>query len=99
MTYKVIVDFTDLQDNNRKYRVGDEFPRKGLSVSKERLDALSTTKNRRGFPVIEAEVEAEIEPEVEPELEAEIEIEEPKKEVKKSTSAKKTSGRKKANAE
>lgn len=54
MKYIVIVEFTDLQDNSRKYRVGDEFPRLGFAVSAERLEELSTNKNRRKFPVIEA---------------------------------------------
>lgn len=53
MRYTVIRDFTDLQDNNFKYRVGDEFPRPGTKVSDERIDELSTTKNRRGLPMIQ----------------------------------------------
>lgn len=63
--YKVIVKFTDLQDGNHAYGVGDEFPRTGTKVSKERLKELSTSANRRGFPLIK-EVKAEAE-EVEPE--------------------------------
>ena len=51
--YKVIKFFTDLQDNNNAYRVGDTFPRQGVEVSPERLKELSTTANRRGIPVIE----------------------------------------------
>lgn len=46
--YKVIKTFTDLQDNNYKYGVGDEYPRSGLKVSKKRIEELSTTNNRRG---------------------------------------------------
>lgn len=51
--YKVLRYFTDLQDNNYPYKAGDEFPRKGLNVTAERLEELSTGKNKRGIPVIE----------------------------------------------
>ena len=42
MTYKVIEYFTDLQDNDHEYNVGDLFPRDGKEVSEERLTELST---------------------------------------------------------
>lgn len=58
--YKVIKFFTDLQDNNNAYRVGDTFPRQGVEVSPERLKELSTTANKRGIPVIE-EIPEEVE--------------------------------------
>lgn len=51
--YKVIKHFTDLKDNNHAYHEGDTFPREGHSVTPERLEELSTDKNRRGIPVIE----------------------------------------------
>jgi hypothetical protein len=51
--YKVIKYFTDLQDNNHAYNVGDEFPHKGLEVSEKRLLELSTDANRRRMPLIE----------------------------------------------
>lgn len=51
--YKVIKAFTDLQDNNYPYNAGDEFPRKGVKVSKDRLEELATDKNRRKEPLIE----------------------------------------------
>lgn len=57
--YKVIVKFTDLKDNNYAYAVGDVFPRTGVEASKERLTELSTSANRRGFPLIEKVEEAE----------------------------------------
>lgn len=60
--YKVIKYFTDLQDNNYKYHVGDEFPHKGTEVSEARLEELSSDKNRRHVPVIE-KVEAPASPE------------------------------------
>lgn len=51
--YKVIKYFTDLQDNNHAYHVGDSFPRNGLDVSDERLTELSTKNNRQNKPLIE----------------------------------------------
>jgi len=51
--YKVIEFFTDLQDNNHPYEVGDAYPRKGLSVSDERIKELSSPKNKRGMALIE----------------------------------------------
>lgn len=52
MTYKVIAYFEDLQDDNRPYRVGDVYPRKGYTPSKRRIDELATNKNVRGAAVI-----------------------------------------------
>lgn len=51
--YKVIKDFTDLQDKNHVYLAGDEFPRKGTKVSNARLLELSTATNKRGEVLIE----------------------------------------------
>ena len=51
--YKVIAHFKDLQDNNYEYNPGDTFPRTGYEASEERIDELSTDKNRRHKPVIE----------------------------------------------
>ncbi|MBN4913612.1 Rho termination factor N-terminal domain-containing protein [Staphylococcus sp. EG-SA-13] len=53
MTYKVINYFTDLQDNNHEYNVGDVFPRSSKQVSKERLTELSNTSNRQKKALIE----------------------------------------------
>ena len=92
--YKVIVYFTDLQDNGHPYHIGDAFPRKGVNVSKERLDELSSGRNKRKKPLIEfiAEKKTEKEPEkvVEPAPELVKEPEEPKAEPKKAV---KKSGR------
>ncbi|MDW4041421.1 Rho termination factor N-terminal domain-containing protein [Staphylococcus saprophyticus] len=52
MTYEVIKYFTDLQDNDYEYNVGDIFPRKRLRVTDERLRELSTDKNRQRVPLI-----------------------------------------------
>ena len=51
--YKVIKRFTDMQDNNFAYQVGDEYPRKGMSVLPSRIRELATDKNRQGVPLIE----------------------------------------------
>ena len=51
--YKVIKSFTDLQDNNYAYYVGDTFPHNGVEVGAERIAELSSDKNRRGIPLIE----------------------------------------------
>ncbi len=51
--YKVVKLFTDLQDNNFKYDVGDEYPRVGLKPSLARIAELSGSDNRQGTPLIE----------------------------------------------
>ena len=50
--YKVIKHFTDLQDKNHPYYVGDDFPREGLKVTKERIAELSSSNNKRREPLI-----------------------------------------------
>lgn len=66
--YRVIKHFTDLQDNNYSYIVGDAFPHDGVSVSQERIDELSGPDNRQGVPLIE----------VDPAFEDEVKETEPK---------------------
>ena len=51
--YKVVHFFTDLQDDNHPYNVGDTFPREGAKASKKRLAELSSDKNKQGKPLIE----------------------------------------------
>ena len=51
--YRVIKAFTDLQDNNHAYSVGDTFPHNGVDVDAERIAELASDKNRRGVPLIE----------------------------------------------
>lgn len=53
--YKVIKYFTDLQDKNRPYNVGDVFPHKecGYPVGEERLAELAGNENKQGVPLIE----------------------------------------------
>jgi hypothetical protein len=52
--YKVLRFFTDLQDNDYAYNEGDIYPREGLIVTQDRLKELSSKKNKRGLPLIEA---------------------------------------------
>lgn len=51
--YKAIEHFTDLQDENYSYNVGDTFPRSGYNASEERIAELSGSDNLRGRAVIE----------------------------------------------
>ena len=51
--YKVIKRFSDLQDNNHAYSVGDTFPHNGVEVDAERVAELASDKNRLGVPLIE----------------------------------------------
>ena len=67
--YKVIKPFTDLQDSNYKYDIGDIYPRKGLNVLQSRINELASNKNLQKTPLIE---------------EIHEKVEEPKKEKKKS---------------
>jgi hypothetical protein len=52
--YKVIRYFTDLQDNNRPYNVGDIFPHIdcGYSVTEQRFAELATRNNLQKTPLI-----------------------------------------------
>lgn len=60
--YRVIRYFTDLQDNDYAYNVGDVFPRQGMSVSDKRFAELASAENRQKTPLIEAvdEPDAEV---------------------------------------
>ena len=50
--YKVIKLFADLQDSNHVYNVGDEYPRKGVKVTAERIAELAGNTNKQGTPLI-----------------------------------------------
>lgn len=52
-----------MQDNNFAYNVGDEYPRKNLSVLPSRIRELASDKNRQGCPLIEEISEVEETPE------------------------------------
>ena len=60
MSYKVIHRFTDLQDFNHLYNVGDVFPRIGMKVSQSRIDELASSKNKLKTPLIELEKDKKI---------------------------------------
>lgn len=77
--YKVIKYFTDLQDNNHPYNVGDDYPREGLKVTEERIAELSSDRNKRKVPLIEIATSQE-EPKEEPKAEPK---EKPQEEVEK----------------
>lgn len=53
MAYKVIKLFTDLHDNDYLYKAGDTFPRKGISVTEERIAELAGSDNKQHTPLIE----------------------------------------------
>ena len=61
--FRVIKHFTDMQDGNFAYNVGDEFPRKGMSVLPSRIKELAGSKNRQGCPLIEEIPDVEDKPE------------------------------------
>jgi hypothetical protein len=42
-----------MQDGNFAYNVGDEYPRKGMSVLPSRIKELASDKNRQKTPLIE----------------------------------------------
>lgn len=62
MMYRVIRYFTDLQDNDYAYNIGDVYPRQGATVSSERIAELASAENRQKTPLIEAidEPDAEV---------------------------------------
>lgn len=57
---QVIKKFTDLQDNNHVYNVGDVYPREGYTPSEERIAELASDKNKQGTPLIEVPASAEV---------------------------------------
>lgn len=56
--YKVIRFFTDLQDSDFAYNVGDTFPRDGKIVTADRIKELSTAANKQGCALIEEVLDA-----------------------------------------
>ena len=51
--YIVVKKFRDLQDNDKVYKVGDKYPRRGLRPTKKRIEELSTENNKIGCVLIE----------------------------------------------
>lgn len=52
MSYTVIHAFTDLQDNNHVYLVGDKFPHHNNTVSADRVNELMSSNNKIREPLI-----------------------------------------------
>lgn len=59
MMYRVIRHFTDLQDSDHPYYVGNVFPRQGMTVTPERIAELASADNKQHTPLIEAVDEPE----------------------------------------
>lgn len=57
--YEVVHFFTDLQDKDHAYHVGDEYPRHGLSATDARIKELSGKNNKQGVVLIKLVEEAE----------------------------------------
>lgn len=53
MRCRVVKDFYDLTDEAHPYKVGQEYPRAGLTVSDARIEELAGPKNRQHTPLIE----------------------------------------------
>lgn len=51
--YRVVSFFTDLQDDNYAYNVGDKFPRDGMVVSNERINELLSDQNKQHRQLIQ----------------------------------------------
>ena len=52
MPYKVVKRFFDLVENHA-YSVGDVFPYNGVEVAPNRVEELTSDRNRIGIPLIE----------------------------------------------
>lgn len=74
--FKVISTFADLLDNNYVYNEGDLYPRSGYTPSSERIEELSTNKNRLQKPLIQLVANQKPEPVVEPVVEEPKAVEE-----------------------
>lgn len=91
--YRVIKYFTDLQDNNHAYHVGDIYPREGFAPSEKRVKELLSGENKRKVKLIEevpkTPLKGEESPQNEPQIE-EAEDEQPVAEVEAVDAAEKT---------
>jgi len=50
--YKVLVDFSDLEDGGKVYAAGDSYPRDGYVPTRERIAILKGDGNALGKPII-----------------------------------------------
>lgn len=87
--YKVIKFFTDLQDNNYPYEVGSTYPRKGSSVTKERIAELSGSNNRQKTALIKEVSEPKKEEPIKDVQESKEKVQEPKAQNQKKKTKKK----------
>ena len=87
--YKVIKFFTDLQDNNYPYEVGSTYPRKGLSVTAERIAELSGSNNRQKTALIKEVSEPKKEEPIKEVQEPKEKVQEPKAQNQKKKTKKK----------
>lgn len=58
MKYTSLTTWFDLEGGH-EYREGEQYPFDGAEVSAERIEALSTSQNNTGFPLIVAVDEKE----------------------------------------
>ena len=54
MQYEVLEYFTDLQDGNYEYKVGDVYPHAGYTPTEKRINDLASDNNVRNHPIIKA---------------------------------------------
>lgn len=54
MQYEVLEYFTDLQDNDYEYNVGDVYPHEGYTPTDKRINDLASGNNVRKHPIIKA---------------------------------------------
>lgn len=66
MKYRVIHDFSDLQDNGHVYKAGDVYPYRSTMPDKARIEELSCGANHIGCALIEAYDDAETDPKEKP---------------------------------
>lgn len=57
MSYTVIRAFTDLQDSNHVYFVGDRFPHDNRLIPADRMKELLGSANKIGAPLIQGETD------------------------------------------
>ena len=54
MSYQVINEFIDIEDNNTLYKVGDEYPKGDFKPTEERIEELSSVHPKYKRVFIEA---------------------------------------------
>ena len=59
MSYVVVREFADKEDDYHVYKAGDKFPRSGKTVGQQRLNVLLSDANDLHIPLILKEIEPE----------------------------------------